>query len=156
MQCLSEAVGLALPGSATPPAVSARRLWFARQAGRRIVDLVREDLRPRQVLTRAALENMIRVLHAIGGSTNAVLHILALAQEVDLGESITLETVEKLSTEVVASWRCAPAAPILADMDERAGCRLSCVPGRHLHRCQTVWQRREPRARVFTTPRDRI
>jgi dihydroxy-acid dehydratase len=141
MQCLSEAVGLALPGSATPPAVSARRLWFARQAGRRIVDLVREDLRPRQVLTRPALENMIRVLHAIGGSTNAVLHILALAQELDLGESITLETVEKLSTEVDCIVAVRPSGPYsMADLDEAGGMpAVMQVLGSRLHLgCRTV------------------
>ena len=85
MQCLTEAVGLALPGSATAPAPTAQRLWFAKQSGRRIVELIRDGLRPSRIVTADALENMIKVLHAIGGSTNAVLHILALAQELDLG-----------------------------------------------------------------------
>ncbi len=97
MQCLAEAVGLALPGSATAPAPTAQRLWFAKQSGRRIVELIRDDLRPSRIVTADALENMIKVLHAIGGSTNAVLHILALAQELDLGERITLETIAGLS-----------------------------------------------------------
>jgi dihydroxy-acid dehydratase len=122
MQCLAEAVGLALPGSATAPAVSTQRLWFAKQAGRRIVDLVREDLRPSQIMTRHALENMIRVLHAIGGSTNAVIHILALAQELDLGESITLEAIEKLSTEIFCIVNVRPSgAYTMADFDEAGG-----------------------------------
>jgi dihydroxy-acid dehydratase len=89
MQCLAEAVGLALPGSATAPAPTAQRLWFAKQSGRRIVALVRDGLAPSRILTVEALENMITVLHAIGGSTNAVLHFLALAQELDLGGRIT-------------------------------------------------------------------
>jgi dihydroxy-acid dehydratase len=122
MQCLSEAVGLALPGSATPPAVSARRLWFAKQAGRRIVELVREDLRPARILTQAALENMIRVLHAIGGSTNAVLHILALAQELDLGGSVTLELIEKLSQEQHCIVAVRPSGPYtMQEFDEAGG-----------------------------------
>ena len=122
MQCLAEAAGLALPGSATAPAVSAQRLWFAKQAGRRIVGLVQEDLRPSQILTRASLENMIRVLHAIGGSTNAVLHILALAQELDLGAEITLETIAKLSTEVDCIVNVRPSGTYtMADFDEAGG-----------------------------------
>ena len=84
---------------------------FAKQAGRRIVDLVREDLRPAQIMTRAGLENMIRVLHAIGGSTNAVLHILALAQELDLGELITLEVIERLSQEQHCIVAVRPSGP---------------------------------------------
>ena len=122
MQCLAEAAGLALPGSATAPAVSAQRLWFAKQAGRRIVGLVQEDLRPSQILTRASLENMIRVLHAIGGSTNAVLHILALAQELDLGAEITLETIAKLSTEVDCIVNVRPSGTYtMAYFDEAGG-----------------------------------
>jgi dihydroxy-acid dehydratase len=122
MQCLGEAVGLALPGSATAPAVSAQRLWFAKQAGRRIVRLVLEDLRPGHIMTRAALENMIRVLHAIGGSTNAVVHTLALAQELDLADGITLETVEKLSREVHCIVNVRPSGTYtMADFDEAGG-----------------------------------
>jgi dihydroxy-acid dehydratase len=122
MQCLSEAVGLALPGSGTAPAVSAQRLWFARQAGRRIVTLVQEGLRSRDILTSAALENMIRVLHAIGGSTNAILHILALAQELDLAHEITLETVARLSAEVSCIVSVRPnGAHTMADFDEAGG-----------------------------------
>jgi dihydroxy-acid dehydratase len=122
MQCLSEAVGLALPGSGTAPAVSAQRLWFAKQAGRRIVDMVREGLRSQDILTTAALENMIRVLHAIGGSTNGVLHILALAQELDLAHEITLETVARLSKEVSCVANVRPSgAYTMADFDEAGG-----------------------------------
>ena len=122
MQCLSEAVGLALPGSGTAPAVSAQRLWFARQAGRRIVAMVEEGLRPHDILTVAALENMIRVLHAIGGSTNAVLHILALAQELDLGDAITLETIARLSGEVSCIVNVRPSGTYtMADFDEAGG-----------------------------------
>ncbi|HWT79287.1 MAG TPA: dihydroxy-acid dehydratase, partial [Candidatus Methylomirabilis sp.] len=122
MQCLAEAVGLALPGSATAPAVSAQRLWFAKQAGRRIVEMVREDLRPAHVMTRLALQNMIRVLHAIGGSTNAVIHILALAQELDLADGITLETVEKLSAEIHCIVNVRPSGTYtMADFDEAGG-----------------------------------
>ena len=141
MQCLAEAVGLALPGSATAPAVSAQRLWFAKQAGRRIVGLVREDLRPAHIMTRAALENMIRVLHAIGGSTNAVIHILALALELDLLDAITLVTVEKLSNEIHCIVNVRPSGTYtMADLDEAGGVpAVMKVLETRLHLgCQTV------------------
>jgi len=144
MQCLAEAAGLALPGSATAPAVSAQRLWFARQSGRRIVGLIQEDLRPGQILTRAALENMIRVLHAIGGSTNAVLHILALAQELDLGGEITLETIARLSAEVDCIVNVRPSGTYtMADFDEAGGVpAVMKVLGGCLNQgCQTVTAR---------------
>jgi dihydroxy-acid dehydratase len=122
MQCLAEAVGLALPGAATAPAPTAQRLWFAKQSGRRIVDLVREGLRPSQIVTPKALENAIRVLHAIGGSTNAVLHILALAQERDLGKQIALETIERLSREVDCIVNVRPSGAFtMQDFDEAGG-----------------------------------
>jgi dihydroxy-acid dehydratase len=122
MQCLAEAVGLTLPGSGTAPAVSAQRQWLARQSGRQIVRLVEAGIRSRQILTQPALENMIRVLHAIGGSTNAVLHILALAQELELGDAITLETVARLSTEEACLVNVRPSGTYtMADFDEAGG-----------------------------------
>jgi L-arabonate dehydrase len=74
-----EALGLSLPHNAAIPAVDSRRYALAHESGRRIVRMVHEDLRPSQVLTRAAFENAIRVNGAVGGSTNAVIHLLAMA-----------------------------------------------------------------------------
>jgi dihydroxy-acid dehydratase len=79
MAVLAEALGMMLPGSATVPATDARRLAAAEASGRRIVEMVREDLRPAHILTRRAFENALRVLVAVGGSTNAVIHLLAIA-----------------------------------------------------------------------------
>ncbi|GAA3579712.1 IlvD/Edd family dehydratase [Amycolatopsis ultiminotia] len=79
MACLAEALGMQLPGSAAWPAVDARRFETAQAAGRRVVAMVAEDLRPSAILTREAFENAIRVNAAIGGSTNAIVHLLALA-----------------------------------------------------------------------------
>lgn len=84
MACLAEALGLALPHSAAIPAVDSRRLQLAEQAGRQIVELALHDLRPSRILTRSAFDNAIRVLHAVGGSTNAVIHLIALAGRVGL------------------------------------------------------------------------
>jgi dihydroxy-acid dehydratase len=81
MASISEAIGMALPGSAAPPAVDRRRDDFAYESGRAVIRLLELDLRPRQILTREAFENAIAVTMALGGSTNAVLHLLAIANE---------------------------------------------------------------------------
>jgi dihydroxy-acid dehydratase len=79
MTALSESLGMMLPGTSAIPATDARRVATAEAAGRRIVGLVEEDLRPSRILTRAAFDNAIRTLHALGGSTNAVIHLIAIA-----------------------------------------------------------------------------
>ena len=81
MQCLSEALGLALPGSAVAPAGSNWQLQMAADAGQRVVEMIAEDLRPSDILCRDAFINAIKVHAAIGGSTNAVLHLPAIARE---------------------------------------------------------------------------
>ena len=95
MACLAEALGMAFPGSGTSPATGAAKLRDARLAGGRIVQLVLEGLRPSQVMTRAAFENAIRVSMAIGGSTNAILHLPAIARE--LGIEIDLDLFDRIS-----------------------------------------------------------
>jgi dihydroxy-acid dehydratase len=79
MTALSEALGMMLPGTSSIPATDARRVAAAEATGRRIVELVYEDLCPSLILTRAAFDNAIRTLHALGGSTNAVIHLIAIA-----------------------------------------------------------------------------
>ncbi|MGI8807902.1 MAG: dihydroxy-acid dehydratase [Acidimicrobiales bacterium] len=81
MACVAEALGMALPGSSSPPAVDRRRDDFAYASGQAVVALVEAGIRPRQILTKAAFHNAIAVTNAIGGSTNAVLHLLAIANE---------------------------------------------------------------------------
>jgi dihydroxy-acid dehydratase len=98
MACLVEAMGVALPYNATAPAVDARRRRIAQESGRLIVRMALEDVRLSKVLTRRAFENAIRVLGAIGGSTNAVLHLLALAGR--LGVPLELEDFDRLSADV--------------------------------------------------------
>jgi L-arabonate dehydrase len=84
MAAMGEALGIALPGNAAIPAVDSRRLQLAEAAGRQIVRLVEDDLRPSKILTSVAFDNAIRTLHAIGGSTNAIIHLLAIAGRVGL------------------------------------------------------------------------
>ena len=96
--CLMEAMGIALPLNATAPAVDATRRRIAHESGRLIVQMARSDLRLSRILTRDAFENAIRTLAAIGGSTNAVLHLLAIAGR--LGVSLELADFDRLTAEV--------------------------------------------------------
>ncbi len=98
MASLVEALGMSLPANASLPAVDARRRTLAHETGRRIVALVRDDVRMSQIVTRAAFENAIRVHAAIGGSTNAVIHLLALAGR--LGVPLSLADFDHLSRDV--------------------------------------------------------
>ena len=95
---LAEAMGIALPYNSSAPAVDARRRLIAHESGRLIVRMVHEDLRLSKLLTRTAFENAVRVLAAIGGSTNAVLHLLALAGRV--GVPLNLADFDRLSTGI--------------------------------------------------------
>ncbi|MEA1647561.1 IlvD/Edd family dehydratase [Nitrospirillum sp. BR 11164] len=98
MACLIEAMGLSLPFNGTLPAMDARRRAMAHETGRRIVAMVKDDVKPSHILTRAAFENAIRVHAAIGGSTNAVIHLLALAGR--LGVELSLEDFDALSADI--------------------------------------------------------
>jgi L-arabonate dehydrase len=98
MASMVESLGVALPTNAAIPAVDARRDVLAQIAGRRIVDMVKEDLRLSKILTREAFENAIRVNGAIGGSTNAVIHLLAIAGRI--GIEMTLEDWDRLGRDV--------------------------------------------------------
>ena len=104
MSSVAEALGMALPGSATPPAVDRRRDDFAYESGRAVIHLLELGLRPRQIMTKPAFENAIAVTMAIGGSTNAVLHLLAIANEA--GVELELEDFNRIGARV----------PHLADM----------------------------------------
>ncbi|HXC07711.1 MAG TPA: IlvD/Edd family dehydratase [Steroidobacteraceae bacterium] len=98
MACMMEAMGIALPYNATTPAVDAQRRRIAHESGRLIVRMAREDVRLSTILNRSAFENAIRILGAIGGSTNTVLHLLALAGR--LGVPLALEDFDRLTAEV--------------------------------------------------------
>ncbi len=97
MASMAEALGMAPTGNAAIPAVDSRRYQLAEAAGRRIVEMIREDLRPSQVLTRAAFENAIKVDMAIGGSTNAVVHLMAIAGRA--GVDLSLSDFDRLSRQ---------------------------------------------------------
>jgi L-arabonate dehydrase len=119
MACLVEALGVGLPGNAAIPAVDARRNVLAREAGRRIVAMVREDLVLSRILTRSAFENAIRTNAAIGGSTNAVIHLIALAGRVGL--KLTLDDWDKLGRGIPALVNLMPSGRYLMEDFFEAG-----------------------------------
>ncbi|SHO66645.1 dihydroxy-acid dehydratase [Pseudoxanthobacter soli DSM 19599] len=98
MASMAEALGIAMPDNAAIPAVDSRRQILAQEAGRRIVGMVRDDIRMSKILTREAFENAIRVNGAIGGSTNAVIHLIAVARR--LGIDLSLDDWDRLGRSV--------------------------------------------------------
>jgi dihydroxy-acid dehydratase len=113
MASMAEALGMQLPYSATWPAVDARRYETAQRAGQVVVDLVRRDLRPSAIMTRAAFENAIRVNAAIGGSTNAVIHLLAIAGR--LGVELSLDDFDVLARDVPTLVNLQPSGQYLME-----------------------------------------
>ena len=109
MNCLSEAIGMALPGNGTTPAVSAARIHLAKHAGMKIMELIEKDIKPRDILTPAAFRNALTCEMAIGCSTNSVLHLLAIANEA--GVPLQLETLNELSGKIPNICHLAPAGP---------------------------------------------
>ncbi|HEY3530603.1 MAG TPA: dihydroxy-acid dehydratase [Nocardioides sp.] len=98
MAAVGEAIGMSLPGSAAPPAVDRRRDGFAHRSGEAVVNLLRQGITARQVMTRGAFENAITVVMALGGSTNAVLHLLAMAREADV--DLTIDDFNRIGDKV--------------------------------------------------------
>ncbi|ALU11517.1 dihydroxy-acid dehydratase [Ignicoccus islandicus DSM 13165] len=120
MNMLSEAMGMMLPGASTVPATEARRIWYAKWTGMRIVKMIEEGLTPDKILTRKALENAIAVDMALGGSTNSVLHLEALAYE--LGIDLPLEVFDEISRKVPHIASISPAGKhFVVDLDRAGG-----------------------------------
>jgi len=113
MASMVEALGVGMPGNAAIPAVDARRNVLARMAGRRIVEMVREKLVLSKILTREAFENAIRVLAAIGGSTNAVIHLIAIARRI--GVELDLEDFDRLGRGVHTLVNLMPSGKFLME-----------------------------------------
>ena len=113
MASMVEALGMSLPGNAAIPAVDARRNTLAQMTGRRIVQMVHEELRMSQILTRGAFENAIRANAAIGGSTNAVIHLIALAGRV--GVPLCLEDFDRLGSSLPCLLNIQPSGAHLME-----------------------------------------
>lgn len=107
MNCLSEAIGMALPGNGTIPAVYSKRTHLAKHAGMQIMELVKKNICPRDILTPAAFKNALTVDMALGCSTNSVLHLLAIANEA--GVPLDLETINQVSAKTPNLCHLAPA-----------------------------------------------
>jgi dihydroxy-acid dehydratase len=123
MASISEALGMALPGSASAPAETDRRLEICYKTGNAIMDLLENNIRPRDIMTFEAFENAIMMANAIGGSTNAVLHLLAIAREVHI--KLTLSDFERIRkrTPHIADMR--PGGMYtMADLDKIGGVQL--------------------------------
>ena len=120
MNCLTEALGMGLPGNGTIPAVTAARLRLAKHAGMQIMHLVREDILPRDIMTEAAFENSIAVDMAIGGSTNTVLHLPAIAH--DAGVALPLDKFDAVSSRIPYLVKLSPSGPHhMQDLNEAGG-----------------------------------
>ncbi|EPX83233.1 Dihydroxyacid dehydratase/phosphogluconate dehydratase [Rubellimicrobium thermophilum DSM 16684] len=119
MASMAEALGMALSGNAAIPAVDSRRRVIAQLSGRRIVQMVKDDLKPSDILTREAFENAIRVNAAIGGSTNAVIHLLAIAGRV--GVDLTLDDWDRLGRDVPTIVNLMPSGQYLMEEFYYAG-----------------------------------
>ncbi len=119
MACIAEALGLQLPGGAAFPAVDARRHALAQRTGRRAVELVREGVTMSTVLTRDAFENAVRVLAAIGGSTNAIIHLIAIAGRAGL--PLDLADLDRLAREVPTLVNLKPSGEFLMEDFAYAG-----------------------------------
>jgi dihydroxy-acid dehydratase len=120
MAAVGEAIGMSIPGSASPPAVDYRREVAARETGIAATKVLEMDLRPRQVLTREAFENAIAVVMAIAGSTNAVLHLLAIAREAHV--ELELDDFDRISRKVPHLVDVRPAGRfVMSDLDRVGG-----------------------------------
>ncbi len=120
MSSIAEAIGMSLPGSASPPAVDRRREDDAVRAGEAVVNLLRLGITPRQIMTKKAFENAIAVTSALGGSTNAVLHLLAIANEA--GVALELEDFNRIAAKVPHIADMKPGGKFhMSDLDRVGG-----------------------------------
>jgi dihydroxy-acid dehydratase len=120
MAAIGEALGLSLPGSSAPPAVDRRRDTYAIKSGEAVVNLIRLGITTRMILTKKAFENAITILMALGGSTNAVLHLLAIAHEAEV--DLTLEDFNRIGAKVPLLGDLKPFGKfVMADLDRVGG-----------------------------------
>jgi dihydroxy-acid dehydratase len=120
MACLTEAMGMSLPGCATTHAVDARKMRMAKRSGSKIMELIERGITARKIVTDKAIENAIRVDMAIGGSTNTVLHMPAIASE--FGLRLDLDTFDRLSRETPHLVNLRPGGPYrMIDLDRAGG-----------------------------------
>ena len=120
MASVAEAIGMSLPGSAAPPAVDRRRDGFAHRSGEAVVEMLRQGITARQIMTKDAFENAIAVVMALGGSTNAVLHLLAIAHEAEV--ALSLDDFNRIGDKVPHLGNLKPFGRyVMTDLDRVGG-----------------------------------
>lgn len=120
MNCLSEALGMALPGNGTILATSPERREFVRKSAAQLMETIKKDIKPRDIVTEKAIDNAFALDMALGGSTNTVLHTLALANEA--GVEYSLERINEVAERVPHISKLAPASDVfIEDLHEAGG-----------------------------------
>ena len=120
MNCLTEAIGMALPGNGSIPAVMSARIALAKEAGEQIMELLKQDLRPKDILTAKSFENALRSDMALGCSSNTVLHLLGITHEA--GVDVDMDTIDEISRTTPQLCKLNPASQVfITDLDEVGG-----------------------------------
>jgi dihydroxy-acid dehydratase len=137
MACIAEVLGIALPGSATVPAVHGERLALAEQTGRRIVELIENPILPSKIITEKSVENAFTLLMAICGSSNAIIHLTAIAGR--LGISVSLEKLNRISDKTPVLVNLKPAGEgYMEDFHAAGGVRAVLKEIKHLLHLDTL------------------
>ena len=122
MNCLSEVLGMALPGNGTIPAVYSARLRLAKESGMKVMELVEKDIKPRDIMTKDAFMNALAIDMALGCSTNSMLHLPAIAHE--CGFELDLSVANEISKKTPNLWHLAPSGNhFIEELDEAGGIR---------------------------------
>ena len=120
MNCLTEAIGMGLPGNGTRPAVSGARRALAQEAGEQVMELLKADIRPRDIITKKSFENALRCEMALGCSSNTVLHLLAIAYEAEV--PVDIQVIDEISKTTPQICKLNPAGKIfITDLNEKGG-----------------------------------
>ncbi len=120
MNCLTEAIGMGLPGNGTRPAISAARRALAQEAGETVMELLKNDIRPKDIITKESFENALRCEMALGCSSNTVLHLLAIAYEADV--PVDIRVIDEISKTTPQICKLNPAGKIfITDLNEKGG-----------------------------------
>jgi dihydroxy-acid dehydratase len=148
MNCLCEALGMALPGNGTIPAVDSRRMHLARRAGHQIVAILKKNLRPRDIITKEAIANAFTVDMALGGSTNSVLHLTAIAHEA--GIKFPLSLINEISEHTPHISKISPASDVhIEDLDMAGGIPAIMHEISHLLNGQTITVTLKPLSSIY-------
>jgi dihydroxy-acid dehydratase len=154
MNCLTEALGMALAGNGTIPAVDAQRIQLARKAGQQVMELLADDIRPRDIVTKDSIHNAFTVDMALGGSTNSVLHLMAIAHEA--GVDFPLTMVNQVSQRTPHLCRLRPSGDYhIEDLDRAGGIAAVMKELKELLNLKAKTVSGKPVAEVITASQNR-